>query len=58
MWPMNNKGEFMEIFGIAILVSLVVLNASSFFGAASHQKRLYNRTAADTDFNKSAHQTQ
>lgn len=46
----------METMGVVILLLVVLLNASSFFGASSHQRRIYNKTAADTKFNKSAHQ--
>lgn len=48
----------MEMFGIAFLVTIVLVNASTFFRPTSHQKRLYNETASDVGFNKNAHQTQ
>lgn len=48
--------DFMEILGALFIALIVILNASSFFGASSHQQRLYEKTAADTEFNKSAHQ--
>lgn len=46
----------MEIIGGFILAIVVLANAFDFFGASSHQKRLYEKTVSDTEFNKSAHQ--
>lgn len=48
----------MEVIGAVLVVVLVLLvNAKSFFSPVDYQKRLYDKTAADTNFNKSARQT-